>query len=97
MVAFYLVAGALAGMLVVFSLHEQSIWIRLAAGAVPLSMSALWIKVFVHGRPPAYQSDVIERYLRGSDFRLVPSRWRGHRHPRALLLNRVAEQEARHG
>ena len=97
MVAFYLVAGALAGMLVVFSLQAQSIWTRLGAGAVPVAAAAIWIKVFVHGRPPGYQSDVFEATIRGPGFRLNPQGWCRKRHPRVLLLTRLEAEEVRRG
>lgn len=95
MVAFYLVGGALAGMLLVFVLNSQPIPMRVVSGVVPVIVSALWVKFFVHGRPPSYQSDVFEKWLRGSTFRLRPKQWIRQRHPRVMIFNKQLEAEAR--
>lgn len=95
MVAFYLVGGALLGMLLVFVLTGHSLYERLFAGIVPVLFSALWVKVFVHGRPPSYQSDVFERWLHGSCFRLRPQAWTQKVHPRSLVIARLIEAEAK--
>ena len=94
MVAFYLVGGALAGMLVVFVLSASALWTRLGCGTVPLVVSALWVKLFIHGRPPAYQADLWESRLRGRDFRLRPQTWCKKIHPRACARRR---HEVLHG
>lgn len=96
MVAFYLVAGGAVGLLVVFSLASSSIFVRLAAGLLPVAISVVWVRLFVHGRPPAYQSDVWERWFRGTTFRLSPFAWGARRHPQAILLAKLAEREAHH-
>jgi hypothetical protein len=97
MVAFYLVAGALAGMLLVLCLRGSATATRVAAGAVPLLLSVAWVKFFVHGRPPSYQADVCERLIHGAAFRLRPQRWCRKSPPRDVLRNRIAAQEAHHG
>jgi hypothetical protein len=95
MVAFYLVGGALVGMLLVFVLTAQPILTRIVSGFIPVIASALWIKFFVHGRPPSYQNDVFEKWLRGSTFRLRPQPWTRQRHPRVMIFNKQLEAEAR--
>ena len=94
-VAFYLVGGALVGMFLIFTLTGQSMLTRVIAGFCPVAASALWIKYFVHGRPPSYQSDVFEKWLRGSTFRLRPQQWTRQRHPRIAVINKQLEMEAR--
>lgn len=95
MVAFYLVGGALVGMFLIFALTGQSILTRIFSGIIPVLLSALWVKFFVHGRAPSFQSDVFERWLHGSNFRLRPQRWTRRRHPRVNVLNKQLEMEAR--
>ncbi|HEY9154345.1 MAG TPA: hypothetical protein VIM69_04400 [Opitutaceae bacterium] len=97
MVAFYLVGGALVGMLLIFTLTGQPILTRIVSGVVPVIASALWVKFFVHGRPPSYQSDVFEKWLRGSGFGLRPQQWTRQRHPRVMVFQKQLEAEARHG
>ncbi len=95
--AFYLVAGALAGMLLVFILSGRPISTRIGAGVMPLIGAALWVKFFVHGRPPAYQSDVVDRWLRGTTFKLRPQGWCRKKHPRHVVLAKMTETEQHHG
>jgi hypothetical protein len=98
MVAFYLVVGALLGMLVLFSTAGKPLLARLAFSLVPVLVAALWVRIFVHGRPPSYQSDVFERWLRGTTFRLRPQKWCRRRHPRGLVAQRLHDQMERcHG
>jgi hypothetical protein len=97
MVAFYLVGGGVIGLLVVFALAGSSIFVRLSAGLVPVVLACLWVKIFVHGRPPAYQMDVFEGWLRGATFRLDPQKWCRKRHPRAILASIDLDKEASHG
>ena len=97
MVAFYLVAGALGGMLLVFVLSGRPIATRLGVGVIPLIASVLWVKFFVHGRPPSYQSDVFERWLRGTTFKLRPQLWCRKKHPRHVVLAKIMEMELHHG
>lgn len=97
MVAFYLVGGALAGMFLVFALSGRPIFTRLMAGLVPVIACALWVKFFVHGRPPSYQSDVFERWVRGTTFKLRPQSWCRKNHPRQVVLVKMLEMELRHG
>ena len=95
MVAFYLVGGALVGMILVFALTGRSIFTRVVCGLVPVLVSAFWVKYFVHGRPPSYQSDVFEKWLRGAHFHLSPQRWIKQRHPRSQVIAKLIEMEAR--
>ena len=95
MVAFYLVGGALVGMFLIFALTGRPILTRAIAGVVPVVIAALWVKFFVHGRPPSYQGDVFEKWLRGPTFRLCPQRWTRQRHPRVAVFNKQLETEAR--
>lgn len=98
MVAFYLVGGAVAGMFVVFTLSGRPIFTRLVSGILPVLASAFWVKCFVHGRPPAYQSDVFDRWLRGTTFRLRPQSWCRKHHPRERIVAKMSEAEQlRHG
>lgn len=97
MVAFYLVGGALAGMFLIFALTGRPLSTRVGAGLVPLLGSALWIKIFIHGRPPAYQSDVVERWVRGTSFRLLPQHWCRKQHPRQIVFTKLLEKENNHG
>lgn len=97
MVAFYLVGGALAGMFLIFALTGRPLFPRIAIGAVPVIGSAIWIKVFIHGRPPSYQTDVFERWLRGTTFCLSPQRWCRKQHPRHLIEAKLQEKVERHG
>ncbi len=95
MIAFYLVGGALMGMALIFALTGRPILTRVIAGIVPVVLSAVWVKLFVHGRPPSYQSDVFETWLRGRTFRLKPQAWTRKRHPRLTVLLKKVEMEAR--
>lgn len=97
LVAFYLVGGALAGMLLVFVLSGRSVSTRLGAGVLPLIASVLWVKFFVHGRPPAYQSDVFDRWLRGTTFKLHPQGWCRKKHPRHVVVAKMILAEQHHG
>ena len=97
MVAFYLVGGALAGMFLIFALTGRPLSTRIVAGLIPLIGSALWIKIFIHGRPPGYQGDVVERWLRGTTFRLRPQQWCRKHHPRAIVAAKLLEKEHHHG
>jgi|GEM_PF-3598118 len=97
MVAFYLVAGALVGMILIFALTGRPIVTRVISGIVPVILSAGWVKCFVHGRPPSYQTDVFEKWLRGVSFRLKPQSWTRQRHPRAMVFIKQLEAEARRG
>lgn len=97
LVAFYLVGGGLAGMLLVLALTTQPMGTRIVCGLLPVIASAIWIKVFVHGRPPAYQRDVFERRLRGTTFRLRPQRWCRMTHPRNVVIRRLQQKEHPHG
>lgn len=97
MVAFYLVGGALGGMLLAFALTGRPLFTRFVAGLIPILASVIWVKIFVHGRPPAYQSDVFEKWLCGVTFRLSPQTWCRKRHPRNIVLGKMLETEQRHG
>jgi hypothetical protein len=97
MVAFYLVGGAVAGMFLVFVLTGCPIFTRLGAAVIPVLASALWVKFFIHGRPPSYQSDVFDRWLRGTTFKLCPQRWCRKKHPRHVVFARMIEKEQYHG
>ncbi|HEU5081396.1 MAG TPA: hypothetical protein VFT72_19445 [Opitutaceae bacterium] len=95
LVAFYIVGGALIGMLLVLALTGRSIFTRIGVGLVPVAVSAVWIKFFVHAKPPAYQSDVFEKHLRGRNFGLKPQRWCRRRDPRQIIEHRLAENGGR--
>ncbi len=94
MVAFYIVGGGVVGMILVFALANFSIWTRFACGFLPVVLSALWVKTFIHGREPAYQQDVFERWIRGRHFRLAPQRWSRLRPPAQVLRARAGKGEA---
>lgn len=93
MVAFYLVGGALVGMLVILATAGQSFIARIGFALIPFALSAVWVRIFVHGRPPSYQADVLEGWLRGPHFRLRPQTWCGRLHPRTALWLRVISRE----
>jgi hypothetical protein len=95
--AFYLIGGALASFGLAFVLNRWPFGQRVVASLVPAGAAALWIKFFVHGRPPAYQRDVIERWIWGRTFRLRPRSWLRWRHPRKQVETAWQDRELSHG
>ncbi len=96
LVAFYIVGGGVVGLVLVFALVRFSIWSRLGLGALPVALAAAWVRVFVHGRPPAYQRDVFEKWIRGRHFGLRPQRWCRQRTPHHRLRWTFEEKAGRH-
>ena len=97
LVAFYIVGGALIGMLLVLALTGRSIFTRLGVGLVPVVSSAIWIKFFIHAKPPSYQSDVFEKYIRGRNFGLRPQRWCRKSDPKKIIEVRLLEKGGSRG
>lgn len=63
----YLLTGALVSLLSWIVLSRSGLsWLpRGLLAGVPLVGACAWLRVFVMGRPPAYQSDVFEAWLGG--------------------------------
>lgn len=97
MVAFYVVAGGVVGLILVFALSGRPLTTRAFVGMVPVAASIAWVKLFVHGKPPAYQGDRLEKWYRGPNFRLRPQKWSKQIHPRNLVLRGVMKKGGHRG
>lgn len=78
-----LVIGAVVGLFAFIVANGRGCgWgARILYTAIPLGCALGWVKFFVMGRPPAFQSDFFQRILVGRDFNLQPQEWAKPSHP----------------
>ena len=74
----YLVGGSFASvltLLLLFSVWRWNLLSALLPAAVPISLTLLYVLAFRQGRPPGYDTDLFELWLKGPGFGPVePSR-----------------------
>lgn len=95
--AFYLVAGAVGFMVLMFVLQGVPFVTRIGVALLPVIGTVAWVKFMVHGRPPGYQFDKIDGWIFGGDFCQRPQKWTKWRHPRVAILAEVKAKEACRG
>lgn len=67
----YLVGGSFASvltLLLLFSVWRWSLIAALLPAAVPLTLTVLYVLAFRQGRPPGYDTDLFELWLKGPGF-----------------------------
>jgi hypothetical protein len=67
----YLVGGSFASvitLLLLFSVRHWSLISALLPAAVPIVLTLLYILAFRQGRPPGYDTDLFELWLKGTGF-----------------------------
>ena len=67
----YLVGGSFASvltLLLLFSVWHWSLLAALLPAAVPITLTLLYILAFRQGRPPGYDTDLFELWLKGPGF-----------------------------
>ena len=67
----YLVGGAFSSvltLLLLFSMWRWSLVSALVPAAVPITITLLYILAFRQGRPPGYDTDLFELWLKGPGF-----------------------------
>lgn len=67
----YLVGGSFASvlsLLLLFSVWRWSLLSALFPAAVPISLTLLYVLAFRQGRPPGYDTDLFEFWLKGPGF-----------------------------
>jgi hypothetical protein len=64
----YLLAGALASLMAWVVLARTGLpgLARLALALMPILSSAVWLRLMVLGKPPAYQEDVLQGWVEGA-------------------------------
>jgi len=95
--AFYIVAGALCSVTLIFATSALPFMLRFMICALPLGLTAGWVQMFVHGKPPGYQGDLFRTFFKGRSFGLSPQKWSQWRHPRSVVLAGMIAKEARRG
>ena len=67
----YLVGGAFASvvtLLLLFSVWRWSLLSALLPASAPITLTLLYILIFRQGRPPGYDTDLFELWLKGTGF-----------------------------